>query len=169
MRRIGLTASEEMSFENVDRRTDDRRIPSYTISSPMSLRLRWTKNQQNNPKPQHKDDVKQKTISKGVVHIIGENETQFKATFNYKANQRTNGPVKRSPDIWANRKIKFGSKWPNHFWEKPVLIFKCKWPLGQAQEMTLTFNTYILHYLNLNQQFSLFPIEKPMLPNLTLP
>ena len=45
-------------------------------------------------------------------------------------NQRTNGPVKRSPDIWANykNKIKFGSKWPNHFWEKPVLIFKCKWP-----------------------------------------
>ena len=34
MKRIGLTASDEMSFENVDR----RRIPSYTISSPMSLR-----------------------------------------------------------------------------------------------------------------------------------
>ena len=30
-------------------------------------------------------------------------------------NQRTNGPVKRSPDIWAKHKIKFGSKWPNHF------------------------------------------------------
>ena len=30
-------------------------------------------------------------------------------------NQRTNGPVKRSPDIWTKHKIKFGSKWPNHF------------------------------------------------------
>ena len=42
VKRIGPTASEEMSFENVDgRRTDDgRRIPPYTISSPMSLRLR---------------------------------------------------------------------------------------------------------------------------------
>ena len=58
-------------------------------------------------------------------------------------NQRTNGPVKRSPDIWAKHKIKFGSKWTNHFWEKPVLIFKCKWPWGQGQEVTLTFNTHI--------------------------
>ena len=33
MERIGLTVSEEMSFENVDgRRTDGRRIPVYTIS-----------------------------------------------------------------------------------------------------------------------------------------
>ena len=41
MERIGLTASEEMSFENVDgQRTDDGRTPVYTISSPMSLRLR---------------------------------------------------------------------------------------------------------------------------------
>ena len=43
MKRISLTASEEMSFENVDRRrttdrrTDGRQIPLYTISSPMSL------------------------------------------------------------------------------------------------------------------------------------
>ena len=47
--RIGLTASEEMSFENVDGRMDDerttdgRRMPVYTISSPISLRLRWAK------------------------------------------------------------------------------------------------------------------------------
>ena len=38
------TASEEKSFENVDgRRTDRRRMPAYTISSTMSLRLRWAK------------------------------------------------------------------------------------------------------------------------------
>ena len=32
--------------------------------------------------------------------------------------------------IWAKykHKIRFGSKWPNNFWEKPVLILKCKWP-----------------------------------------
>ena len=43
-------ASEEMSFENVDgrrrrrRRTDGRRrTTGYTISSPISLRLRWAK------------------------------------------------------------------------------------------------------------------------------
>ena len=35
-------ASEEMYFENVD--DDGRRMPAYTISSPMSLRLRWAKN-----------------------------------------------------------------------------------------------------------------------------
>ena len=36
MERIHLMASEEMSFENVDGRTDDRRrIPVYTISSPI--------------------------------------------------------------------------------------------------------------------------------------
>ena len=46
MERIRLKASEEMSFENVDGRTDDRRrttdgrrMPLYTISSPVSLRL----------------------------------------------------------------------------------------------------------------------------------
>ena len=43
--RIGSMASEEMSFENVDGRrpTDRRRMPAYTISSPMSLWLRWAK------------------------------------------------------------------------------------------------------------------------------
>ena len=43
--RIGVMASEEMSFENVDgrRMTDGRRMPAYTISSPISLRLRWAK------------------------------------------------------------------------------------------------------------------------------
>ena len=38
-------------------------------------------------KPQLKADVKKKSISKGVVNINGENETQFKAAFNFKANQ----------------------------------------------------------------------------------
>ena len=47
METIGFTALEEKSFENVDRRrtddgrTDGRRMPAYTISSHMSLRLRW--------------------------------------------------------------------------------------------------------------------------------
>ena len=44
MKRIGLTASEEMSFENVDRRRDGRQIPSYTISSHMRLRLKIGRN-----------------------------------------------------------------------------------------------------------------------------
>ena len=34
-------ASEEMFFESVD---DGRRMPNYTISSLLSLRLRWVKN-----------------------------------------------------------------------------------------------------------------------------
>ena len=43
MERIGLMASEEMSFENVDgrrtdgRRTDGRRMPVYTINSPRAF------------------------------------------------------------------------------------------------------------------------------------
>ena len=58
--------------------------------------------------------------------------------------------------------------------------------LGQGQEMTLTFNTHTPSYIHFNvcyyqfsgdwlQQFlknplfSLFRIEKPKLPNLTLP
>ena len=47
MERIGFTASEEKSFEcwrrTTDERTDGRRMPAYTISLPMSLRLRWAK------------------------------------------------------------------------------------------------------------------------------
>ena len=42
MARIGFLASEKMSFENVD----GRRMPAYTISSHMSLRLRWAKTQE---------------------------------------------------------------------------------------------------------------------------
>ena len=58
--------------------------------------------------------------------------------------------------------------------------------LFQSHEMTLTFNTHISSYIQLdvcsyylsghwlqlflkNPLFSLFPIEKPKLPNLTLP
>ena len=45
MVRIGFRAAEEMSFENVDRqwRMDDdgQLLPGYTLSSPVSLRLRW--------------------------------------------------------------------------------------------------------------------------------
>ena len=37
---IGPVVSEEKMFENVDGRTDGRRSDWYTISSPMSLRLR---------------------------------------------------------------------------------------------------------------------------------
>ena len=46
MARIGFMASEEMLFENVDDgwTMDGRRMPAYTLSSPMSLRLRWAKN-----------------------------------------------------------------------------------------------------------------------------
>ena len=46
MRRIGPAASEKKSFENVDDgRTDGRRIPLYTKSSPMSLRLSRARNE----------------------------------------------------------------------------------------------------------------------------
>ena len=54
MARISFMVSEELSFENADEgqrqtedgpmKTDGWRIPAYTISSPMSLWLRWAKN-----------------------------------------------------------------------------------------------------------------------------
>ena len=49
MARIGFLASEEMSFENIDddrwtTTTDGWWMPAHTISSRMSLRLRWPKN-----------------------------------------------------------------------------------------------------------------------------
>ena len=41
MERIGLTVSEEMSFENFDgQTTDGRRVPLYTKSSPIELNQR---------------------------------------------------------------------------------------------------------------------------------
>ena len=42
--RMGFTAAEEKSFENIDGRTNGRRMPAYTISSPMSIWLRWANN-----------------------------------------------------------------------------------------------------------------------------
>ena len=47
---IGPVVSEEKMFENVDGGTDGQRIDWYTISSPMSYRLRWAKNQKRNVK-----------------------------------------------------------------------------------------------------------------------
>ena len=86
-------------------------------------------------------------------------------------NQRTNGPVKRSPDIWAKHKIKFGSKWSNHFWEKPVLIFKCKWPRAKVKKWPRPSILTYLHYPNWFQVTGCkssekstvftFPIDKP--------
>ena len=48
-------ASEEISFENVDdgERTDGRRMPAYTIRSPMSLPLRWATKDQKEKSPFH--------------------------------------------------------------------------------------------------------------------
>ena len=66
----------------------------------------------------------------------------------WKKTQRTNGPVKSSPDIWAKHKIKFGSKWPNHFWEKPVLIFKRKWPWAKVKKWPWPSILAYLHYPN---------------------
>ena len=45
-------------------------------------------------------------------------------------------------------KIKFGSKWPNHFWEKQVLIFKCKWPWAKVKKWPWPSICTYLHYLN---------------------
>ena len=78
-----------------------------------------------------------------------------------KTNQRTNGPVKRSPDIWAKHKITFGSKWPNHFWEKPVLIFKCKWPWAKVKKWPWPSILTYLHYLNWFQVTGCNSSEKP--------
>ena len=51
MVKISFMTSEETSFENVD---DGRRqMPAYTISSPMSLRLRWAKNRKTHQTPQN--------------------------------------------------------------------------------------------------------------------
>ena len=45
---LGLTASEEKSFENVGGRSDDGlRMPVYTISLPMSLRSTRAKKKNN--------------------------------------------------------------------------------------------------------------------------
>ena len=64
---MGLVVSEEMLFENIDRRTTDdgRRMPAYTISSPVSLRLRWA----NNGKASGPDEISSEIIM-GSYDII---------------------------------------------------------------------------------------------------
>ena len=81
---------------------------------------------------------------------------------------------------------KFGSDRHSSFLRKFNLNFCMYTTLGQGQEMTLTFITNISSYIQLdvcsyylsghwlqsflkNPLFSLVPIEKPKLPNLTLP
>ena len=69
MERIRLTASEEMSFENVDGRTDDERwMPVYTISSPVSLRLRWANKKNYN-------------MILSIYHVIKMDVLQFWQTY----------------------------------------------------------------------------------------
>ena len=82
-------------------------------------------------------------------------------------NQRTNGPVKRSPDIWAKHKIKFGSKWPNHFWEKPVLIFLVP---RSRNELDLQYSHIFIISIGFRSQTQkLWKINSfHLLPNLTL-
>ena len=44
--------------------------------------------------------------------------------------------------------IKFGFDWPSDFWEKPVLIFKCKWPWAKVKKWPWPSILTYLHYLN---------------------
>ena len=44
--------------------------------------------------------------------------------------------------------IKFGFDWPSGFWEKPVLIFKCKWPWTKVKKGPWPSILTYLHYLN---------------------
>ena len=44
--------------------------------------------------------------------------------------------------------IKFGFDWPSGFWEKPVLIFKCKWPWAKIKKWPWPSILTHLHYLN---------------------
>ena len=44
--------------------------------------------------------------------------------------------------------IKFGFDWPSGFWEKPVLIFKCKWPWAKVKKWPWPSILTYLHYLN---------------------
>ena len=83
--RIDISLNTEITF----------RVPQYLYakakeflnqsSNLPTLKLVTKPNQQY--KPQRKEDGRKKNISKGVVNIKGENETQFKTAFNFKANQ----------------------------------------------------------------------------------
>ena len=81
---------------------------------------------------------------------------------------------------------KFGQKWSSGFLGKASFNFHMYMPWGQSPEMTLTLNAHIpsitqvgvciyqlsgqrLHKFLKNPLFSLFPMERPMLQNLTLP
>ena len=44
--------------------------------------------------------------------------------------------------------IKFGFDWPSGFWEKIVLIFKCKWPWAMVKKWPWPSILTYLHYLN---------------------
>ena len=75
---------------------------------------------------------------------------------------------------------KLAWKWPSSFLEKQVLIFICKcpwakvkkwpWPsISSLAQLVVRIYMYELQKFLKNPLFSLFPIEKPKLQNLTLP
>ena len=76
MARMSFTTSEEMSFENVDGdddwRTDEQQLPGYTISWPMSLRLRCTKNEKKkiNRKLNNKSNLRDSNARCLLIKVI---------------------------------------------------------------------------------------------------
>ena len=118
MSSIGLVVSEEKMFENVDgRRTDGRRSHWYTISSPMSLRLRWAKNSANGKKIMKKSPSMQRVKSLNPLENTMKNQQKFHGHVNH--------PLKRvainyftviTEIILASIKhlqqVKSQSKWP---------------------------------------------------------
>ena len=89
--------------------------------------------------------------------------------------------------LYLKAYIKIGLKWPKGIYEKSrvSVYFSDVIDLGPRSKMTMTFNTHLpsltqlvvcmshlsglrLLYFLKNPLFSLFPIEKPRYPNLTL-
>ena len=69
---IGPVVSEEKMFENVDGRQSDW----YTISSPMSLRLRWANNT-NDPQKDHLRMVSKYILLEGLNQCHGAPTSPF--------------------------------------------------------------------------------------------
>ena len=75
--------------------------------------------------------------------------------------------------------IRFGFDWPSGFWEKQVLSFVCKWPWARSRNdpdlqyshMFIFFSWFQVAGCKCSEKSTVFtfPIEKPKLPNLTLP
>ena len=107
-RPIGLRDIHVWKCEQTDAGTDGRRLDWYTISSPLSLRLRWANEHEN-----YTSCLLASIVMRLIKQVIWKKKSNSTAIAAYRANCRTAGIVVKAPEMSM---VLWGVSWENLFW-----------------------------------------------------